>query len=272
MSVAVVANAEAIRRHYDSFALLYRAFWGDHIHHGLFRRGDESGQLAQVQMLEHCARLAGVKRGWRVLDVGCGHGGTCIFLADRYHCRTHGITLSETQARLARHNAAAEAGIAGMAEFVVADADLHLFPPETYDLVWTMESSEHFLRKAAYFQNVRKTLRPGGIALVAAWTGDMRHSRVRDVAQYFICAELQTAAEYARQLERAGLQIQAQENLTQYVIKTWEICRRRAEAAKPLLKFLSSEQREFVQGIEIILDAYRSGDLSYSVLVAKKIS
>ena len=67
---AEVPTAAAIRQHYDSFALLYRAFWGDHIHHGLFETGDESPQQAQLKMLEHCVELVGVKRGCDVLAAG----------------------------------------------------------------------------------------------------------------------------------------------------------------------------------------------------------
>jgi len=36
------------------------------------------------------------------------------------------------------------------------------------------------------------------------------------------------------------------------------------------VKLLPRAAREFVEGIEIILDAYRSGDLTYTVIAATK--
>ncbi len=263
-----MVTTQAIREHYDSLAFIYKTFWGDHIHHGLFVQEDETPAQAQVNLLDYCFSLVN-PGGSDVLDVGCGHGGTAIRLAARCDCRVLGLTLSEKQARLARQNAKF-AGVEEMTTFVMQDAETYAYPAASFDLVWTMESSEHFHDKDAYLRKVATTLRPGGKLLLAAWTGAMTRGRVREVARAFLCPELWTAVHYQAAMEAAGMRVQSCEDLSAKVMRTWEICQRTARAAKPVVSLLSESAKEFVGGIDIILDAYRSGDLTYSVIVAEK--
>jgi len=262
-------TSDLIRQHYDAFVGIYRAFWGDHIHHGLFLRGDEAPREAQVNLLDHCARLSGVRPGIRVLDVGCGHGGTCVYLARRHHCRTRGVTLSPKQALRAKKNAQ-RAGVAALTRFEVADVESLAFPEGIVDLVWTMESSEHFRDKSKYFRQAAVSLKPGGRLLLAAWTGSMQEPRVAAVANAFLCPSLQSASAYEQQIERAGLRIRSHEDITAHVIHTWEICLERSRRLRAFIHFSPRQVRDFFNGISTILAAYSSGDLTYSVIVAEK--
>jgi tocopherol O-methyltransferase len=264
-----MVTASQVREHYDSLAFIYRTYWGEHIHHGLFVDGGESAGQAQVAMLDHCVRLLRLRGGETVLDVGCGHGGTLLHLAEKLGCVGTGITISPKQAKLAAENAR-RAGVDDKLTFVVHDAQDYFFPAEAFDLAWTMESTEHFSRKADVFGEIAKALRPGGQWLLAAWTGSMEKARVRQVAKEFLCPELWTAEQYGATLESAGLKITACEDVTARVVHTWEICQQHAQLASPIVKLLPQAAREFVGGIETILEAYRSGDLTYSVLVAQK--
>jgi tocopherol O-methyltransferase len=265
-----MATAAQIAEHYDSLAFIYRNFWGDHIHHGLFFTGKESPQEAQERMVDECVRKLGPHVLERVLDVGCGHGGTLVRLV-KVHGVTQavGLTLSGKQAKLARENAQ-KAGFAEQITIVQQDAEQYEFPPDAFDLVWTMESSEHFQDKPAYCHNVAKTLRPGGKLLLAAWTGSMQSERVREVAQRFLCPAIQTADDYAAQIEAAGLKLGTREELREAVVPTWEICQEYAANAGPMVALLPKAAREFIAGIPVILDAYRSGDLGYTVMSAVK--
>ena len=60
------------------------------------------------------------------------------------------------------------------------------------------------------------------------------------------------------------------EDLTAKIVSTWEICQERARAASVAVKLLPRAAREFVEGIDVILDAYRSGDLTYTVIAADR--
>ena len=258
-----------IAEHYDFLLPFYRLVWGEHIHHGLFVRGDESPKQAQEQMIAHCAERAGIARGASVLDVGCGLGGTAIYLARRYGCRVRGITISPRQAERARKNVEC-AGTDDKVEIVTGDAEALDFPEAAYAAVWTMESSEHFADKAAYFRKAAEALKPGGVLVLTAWTGDPERERVRSVARWGLCAGIQTAQQYAEQIAAAGLELRAQEDLTAQITRTWEICIRRARWLWPVKQVLPRRHREFADGMRTMLEAYRSGELSYTTIFAEK--
>ncbi len=266
MATRTEITADQIKEHYDSLAFIYRAFWGDHIHHGLFR-DSESPAEAQVKMLSHCVEILGSHGGEEVLDVGCGHGGTLIYLVQTLGCSGTGLTISPKQARIAKENAA-RAGLGNRLSFVIGDADRFSFPAGAFDVVWVMESSEHFQDKTRLFRNVTRTLRPGGKLLLAAWTGSMDNPRVAAVARAFLCPELWTREQYELAIESAGLNVAYTEDLSANVVRTWEVCRERGNLAKPVLKLMPRAVQEFAAGMDLILEAYRSGDLTYTVISA----
>jgi tocopherol O-methyltransferase len=258
-----------IREHYDSLAFVYRTFWGDHIHHGLFIDGDGQPEAAQVRMVEQCAQWLNLQGGERVLDAGCGHGGTLVHLARHMGCTGVGLTISPKQVRLAREQAG-HARLHDRLVFVEGDVVDFPFSRGEFHVVWVMESSEHFADKAKFVRDAYSSLIPGGQLLLAAWTGSMASPRVRAVARAFLCPELWTAEEYAEGIESAGMSVTRRVDLSAQVMHTWEICQQRAQAASAVIRLLPWAAREFVAGIDIILEAYRAGDLRYTVLVGRK--
>jgi tocopherol O-methyltransferase len=268
-SPASSLSTQQIRDHYDQFAWAYRRYWGDHIHHGLFLTGKEDPQQAQEQMLRHCAARAGVQPGMRVADVGCGHGGTASFLAREHSCRVLGLTISPTQLELAQKLCG---DLDGATVFELADAESYIFPTAGFDVIWNLESSDHFFNKAAYFRKAAAGLKPGGKLMVAAWTGSMLDQRIGDIARVFLFPELWTTDEHVRQIELAGMQVLSSEQLASEVAKTWDLAAERVHRERWLLPFLPSQFRGFADGIELMREGYRSGQLTYSVIVATKCS
>ena len=90
-----------IVEHYDFVSPYYQSLWGEHLHHGYWIRGDESKEEAQLQLVEHLAELANIQTGSTVLDIGCGFGGSSIYLAQKYKARAIGITISPVQVEMA---------------------------------------------------------------------------------------------------------------------------------------------------------------------------
>ncbi|MBI4590613.1 MAG: methyltransferase domain-containing protein [Candidatus Rokubacteria bacterium] len=107
------------------------------------------------------ARLAGVERGMRVLDVGGGLGGPARTLASELGCRVTVLDLTEEYCRVGE-DLTARAGLRDQVVFRHGDA-LHMpFPGGSFDLVWTQHSSMNIEDKERLYRESHRVLRVGG--------------------------------------------------------------------------------------------------------------
>lgn len=159
-----------IVRYYDESYWDYRTSWlnGDNlaIHYGYWDESTRSHSEALVNMNRVLAELAAIQSGSRILDAGCGIGGSAIWLGERLGARVTGITLSEQQVRLARHNAQRR-GVADRVDFQTMDFCATSFPDASFDVVWGIESVCHALDKSVFLREASRVLRPGGVLVCA---------------------------------------------------------------------------------------------------------
>jgi cyclopropane-fatty-acyl-phospholipid synthase len=160
-------DARAVRFHYDVGNDFY-ALWLDTrlvYSCAYFRRGDDDLDTAQKDKLEHICRKLRLKPGERLLDIGCGWGGLVQYAAARYGVQALGITLSESQAALARSRIIA-AGLSERCQIEVCDyRDLIGVAP--FDKVVSVGMFEHVggAQLPTYFATAYRLTRPGGLFL-----------------------------------------------------------------------------------------------------------
>jgi len=104
-----------------------------------------------------------------VLDVGCGAGATTFAVARslRGQGRCTGLDLSAPLIDLARRRAV-ETGVDN-ADFIVADAQLHAFPPARFDAVISRFGVMFFDDPVAAFANLRRAARTDARLAMVAW-------------------------------------------------------------------------------------------------------
>lgn len=264
----------SIRFHYDLSTLFYRLLWGRHIHHGLWE-GNESPSVAQQHLTETLAELARVKKGDKVLDVGCGMGGSTMHLA-RTGCDVTGVTLSPVQRRWAATESWFR-GLASKTRWMCADAETLEFPKETFDLLWSIECTEHLFDKAGFFKKAARWIKPTGRFAICAWLAGDRTDpeavqKVQDVCEGFFCPSLGTASDYCEWFTDAGLVVEQNIDWTDRVAKTWEICdaRVRSSGVRRLAKWIDRETVLFLDRFKTILEAYQDGSMRYGCFIATK--
>jgi tocopherol O-methyltransferase len=264
-----------VRAHYDRLAVFYRAFWGEHIHHG-FWEADEPAAVAQVRLVERLAERAAVPPGASVLDVGCGFGGSALWLARHRGCRVTGITISPVQAGRATEQARAE-GLGEQTRFLVMDANSLDLPPASFDVVWIIECSEHLTDKARFMEACARVLRPGGTLALCAWLaadgGRPEQARlVAEVCHGMLCPSLGSEAEYTGWMHAAGFAEVTAEDITRRVARTWDYCSAVVERPEMrALRWLMDERtRAFVLSFAAIRRAYAEGAMAYGMFTARK--
>src|SRR5436190_14393138 len=105
--------------------------------------------------------------GERVIDVGCGSGVTTIAFARKVAPSGHALGIDISAPMLARARASAPKELP--VDFVQADATVHPFDPESFDLLASRFGVMFFADPVASFTNLRKAMRPSGRLAFACW-------------------------------------------------------------------------------------------------------
>ncbi|MFZ9167209.1 methyltransferase domain-containing protein [Vulcanococcus sp.] len=160
--------AEAYDRWTDD--RLLERLWGDHVHLGHYGNppGHRDFRQAKEAFVHELVRWSGMDQlppGSRVLDVGCGIGGSARILARDYGFEVLGISISPGQ--IARAQELTPEGLS--CRFKVMDAlDLEL-SDGSFDAVWSVEAGPHMPDKQRYADELLRVLKPGGLLAVADW-------------------------------------------------------------------------------------------------------
>ncbi|MGJ3249290.1 MAG: methyltransferase domain-containing protein [Elainellaceae cyanobacterium] len=158
-----------IQDFYDASSGLWEQVWGEHMHHGWYGadgRDRKERRQAQIDLIDELLAWGQVEQANQILDVGCGIGGSSLYLAETFNAIATGVTLSPVQANRATERAQ-HANLD--ATFYVADALDLPFPDQSFDLVWSLESGEHMPDKVKFLQECHRVLKPGGTFLMATW-------------------------------------------------------------------------------------------------------
>lgn len=262
-----------IIEHYDFASPYYRALWGQHLHHGYWETGAETKEEAQAALTAHLAEAAQVPNGAAILDVGCGVGGSSIYLANKYQATVTGLTISPVQAAMAQE-AANNAN--ATARFLVMDAD-NMTLPDKFDVVWSIEAISHFANKPGFFIRAAEMLKPGGTLALIDWFKQehlpaAQHRAYITPIERGMLVELKTITDYAEMIRAAGLEITHTSDLSERCSKTWEISANLIKN-RALWRLAGEQGVEFIRflrSFSAMRNGFASGRFLYGMLVARR--
>jgi len=119
--------------------------------------------LLHLKAYETAAAMA---RGKRVLDLGCNNGYGSELLA-REAAHVTGVDVSERSIAAARRRCP-------RLEFLLVDGVTLPFPDASFDAVFSFQVIEHIDDPAPYLAEIRRVLRPDGVAVLTTPNGEVR--------------------------------------------------------------------------------------------------
>ena len=182
------------------------------------------------------ANLAGLRRGCRVLDVGCGLGGAARYLAEEWGCQSTGLDTTQEYVETARA-LTGMVGLSAKVEFMQGSALEMPFADGSFEVVWTQHAQMNVADKRRFYSEIIRVLRPGGRLVfhdVLQGEGGEPHYPLPwadDPSMSFLI----TAESLRRLLLEAGLSILSWEDQSQQSLDWFAAAEERKRSGRPLL-------------------------------------
>jgi tocopherol O-methyltransferase len=276
---------QRIAEFYDASTQLWEDIWGEHLHHGYYgRKGNYiiNRRQAQIDLITELLIWANVQQAQNILDVGCGIGGSTLYLAQKFNAQAEGVTLSPLQQQRAIEKATM-ANLDQNVKFKVANALELPYNDDSFDLVWSLESGEHMPDKKQFLQECYRVLQPGGKLVLATWchrstdslAGDLTTTEQNLLDQLYQLYHLPyviSLSEYQAIAQDSGFQDVRVEDWSISVAPFWyEVVASMLEP-QAILGLLRS-QSVTLQGalaVGLMIRGYQMGLIRFGLLTARK--
>jgi SAM-dependent methyltransferase len=179
---------------------IYRAAFDDD-----YRADVQPNAFYSRTTLQRLASALGVGPGQIVVDLGCGHGGPSVWVAQQTGANLIGIDLSPVGIELARRRAA-EWGLSEQARFEVGDVTATGLPDTSCDAAMSLDVLPFVPDKAAAVREVARILRPGGRFAFTTW--EQREDSAPRTHPLPVVRESARIADHRHLLEDAGFVVE----------------------------------------------------------------
>jgi cyclopropane fatty-acyl-phospholipid synthase-like methyltransferase len=223
------SSVDRVRQYYRDNQILYTLFWTERralsMNVGLWTPGTRTRVEAFENQNALLGELLQPMASDRLLEAGCGTGGSSIWLSQRYGSRVFGITLCERQAALAARYAR-ERAVEGRVRFTAADFTRSSFRDQSFSGIFASESVCHAERKDLFVAEAFRLLQSGGrlVVIDAFLTGQRLDQRERRLlaewCEGFAVPGLASVTTFTTMLTRAGFESVAFRDLTSHIVPT----------------------------------------------------
>lgn len=229
-----------IARYYDLSERHYRLFWNldksRSLHYGYWDASTRNFHEALININRVLADKANIKEGEKVLDAGCGVGGSALWLARNRKCFVRGISLNKTQVEKAILSAKG-ANVRNV-HFEQKDYLNTDYPPSSFDVIWGIESVCYANDKRVFLAEAFRLLKDNGRVIIADFfkAKDLEGHAAEQMKKFtssWAINDFAVLEEFQQQAREVGFRTVNSENITAAIMPSAKKLNRAYFIGKP---------------------------------------